>query len=165
HVRLVERIDLEIRAGDGHCELPAEELPAERVRVCDLGLRLLTVRAVRRLARRRDQPLAELAGRLRDQLLGPEAEAAVGLLDADLVASLLPAGPEPATELVAGIAVPAPADLRHAIRIREQPRDVDAHQRRGDDPERRQRGVAAADRRLAGKHVTKAALLCEALEL
>ena len=71
------------------------------VRVGRLGRAALAVGAVRRLAGRRDEALALLAGRLRDQLLGPEAEAAVGLGDADLVAALLPACAELAAELVA----------------------------------------------------------------
>ena len=33
HIRLVEWIDLEVRAGDGDRELPAEELGAQRIRV------------------------------------------------------------------------------------------------------------------------------------
>src|SRR5581483_4339330 len=92
HVRLVEWVDLEVRACDCDRELPPEELAAERVGVGDLRPRRLAVGAVRGLARCRDEALAELAGGLRDQLLGPQPEAARRLLDADLVAALLPAG-------------------------------------------------------------------------
>src|SRR5262249_16678315 len=76
HVRLVEGVDPEDRACDGGGELPAEELLPELVRIREAHLLPLTVRAVRVLARRGDEPLALLARRLRDQLLRPQAEAA-----------------------------------------------------------------------------------------
>ena len=165
HVGLVERVDLEIRAGDRDGELPAEELAAERVRVGDLRPRRLPIVAVRGLARRRDETLALLAGRLRDQLLCPEPEPSVLLLDADLVAAFAPPVSEPATQLVARVAVVAPACIGHPCRTVEQACDVDAHQRRRDDSERGKGGVAAADRRLTGKDVAKAALAGGALEV
>src|SRR5581483_12186009 len=91
HVRLVERVDAEDRAGDRGRELPAEELLAELVRVGDADLLPLPVGAVDVLARARDEPLALLAGRLRQQLLGPQAEAAGVRVDEDLVAPVAPA--------------------------------------------------------------------------
>ena len=56
HVGLVERVDLEVRAGDCDRELPAEELRAERVRIGQLGFRGLPVgaRPATRPARGRD---------------------------------------------------------------------------------------------------------------
>ena len=113
HVGLVERVDLEIRAGDGGRELPAEELLAERVRVGQLGLRRLPVGAVRRLAGRGDEALAVLARRLGDELLGPEAEVARASVIADLVAPVSPALAERSAELEPGIALAE----RHASRI------------------------------------------------
>ncbi len=64
----------------------------------------LPVGPVRGLARCGDQPLAELPGRLGDELLCPEAEAAdLGRVDArrdaDLVAALAPTLAEPEAEL------------------------------------------------------------------
>src|SRR5262249_56568828 len=50
HVGLVERIDLEVRAGDGDRELPAEELRPERERIGQLRLGALAVGSLRRLA-------------------------------------------------------------------------------------------------------------------
>src|SRR4029077_21226375 len=85
HVGLVERVDAEDRGGDSGRELPAEELGAEVVRVVELDLPLLAVGAVRRLARRGDEALALLAGRLREQLLDPEPEAVRVGVDRDLV--------------------------------------------------------------------------------
>src|SRR5207248_4674982 len=102
-------------------ELPAKELPAERVRVGDLRRGRLTVRSLGRLARCRDEPLPLLASRLRDELLGPQAEATVRVLDADLVAPLLPAFAELAAELVAGIAAVLAADADHALGICKEP--------------------------------------------
>src|SRR5437660_913813 len=133
--------------------------------VDDLGPRRLPIVAVRGLARRRDETLALLAGRLRDQLLCPEPEPSVLLLDADLVAALAPPVSEPATQLVARVAVVAPACIGHPCRTVEQACDVDAHQRRRDDSERGKGGVAAADRRLTGKDVAKAAPAGGALEV
>src|SRR4029453_17583137 len=76
HVRLVERVDAENRARNGGRELPAVELVAELVRAGQPYLRRLAVRRVGRLVRRGNQALAVLARRLREQLLGPRAEAA-----------------------------------------------------------------------------------------
>ena len=156
---------LQIRAGDGDGELPAEELGAERVRVVDLRRGVLPVGAVGRLARRGDEPLPLLAGGLGDQLLRPQAEAARRLADADLVAALVPAGAELPPELEARVPLVETAVVGHPLRVGEQPVDVDPHQRRRDDAERRQRGVAAADRRLAVEHVAEAALPREPLQV
>src|SRR5262249_18764124 len=129
HVGLVERVDLEIRAGDRDRELPPEELRAEVVRLADQRRGVLTGGAVRRPARRRDEALALLPGRLGDQLLGPEAEAARGLADADLVAALLPARAERRAELEAGVVGVGAARVRGPLGTREQPVDIDPHQR------------------------------------
>ncbi len=164
HVRLVERVDLEDRTGDGDRELPAEHLGAERVRIGDVRRRRLAVGPLRRLARRRDEPLAVLARGLGDQLLGPEAEAARRVGDADLVAAVPPALAERGAELVAGVVAVAAAGLGHLLGGGEQPVGVDPHQHRRHDPEQRQRGVAAADRRLAVEDVEEPVLLRERLE-
>ena len=73
--------------------------------------------------------------------------------------------PERASELVAGIALAGAARLAHLLRPLEQNRGVDPHQHRRNDPERGERRVAAADRRLAGEDAAEAALAGEALEL
>ena len=117
------------------------------------------------LARRRHETLALLARRLGEQLLGPEAEAGVALRDADLVAPVAPALAEREPELEPGIALGEPARLRHLLGALEQPRHVDAHQRRRHHPERRERRVAAADRRLAREDGRELALARELLEL
>ena len=76
-VRLVERVDPEDRAGHRGRELPAVELLPELVRRRQPHLGRLAVRAVSGdSSGRRDQALAVLAGRLGEQLLGPEPEAA-----------------------------------------------------------------------------------------
>src|SRR5437870_12444233 len=49
HVRLVEGIDLEDGAGDRDCELPTEELTADRVGLGELDLGTLPLRALRTL--------------------------------------------------------------------------------------------------------------------
>src|SRR4051794_33323069 len=165
YIRLVERVDLEIGAGDGDRELPAEELAREVVRIRDLRLDVLAVVAVRRLARRGHEPLSLLPRRLGDQLLGPEAEAPVRLLDADLVAALLPARAELMTEHVARIAVVPPAQIRHALRVVEKALEVEPHQCGRDDPEGRERGIAPADRRLPGEDVAEVALARFLLEV
>ena len=164
-VGLVEGVDLEIRPGHCDRELPAEELGAERVWIRQVRLCRLPVGAVGPFARRGDEPLALLAGRLGDQLLGPEPEATGGLGDADLVAPVAPALAEAAAELVAGIALARAARLAHLLGAFEQARRIGAHQHRGHDPEQREGRVAAADRRLAGEDGTEAALAGEVLEL
>src|SRR4051812_39490376 len=133
-VRLVERVDLENRPGDRHCELPAEELAADRIRVGQMNLGALAIRAVEALAGRRDEPLALLARRLGDQLLGPEPEVPLGLLDAHLVATLPPALAELGAQLQPGVRIAA-ARLGHPLGVREQTLGFDAHQSSGNDPE------------------------------
>ena len=105
-VRLVEGVDAQDGARDRGRELPAEELGPEVVRVAELDLGPLAVRSGRRLARGGNETLAVLPRRLCDELLGPQAEAAGGVLDADLVAPHLPAVSEPQAELEPGV-VPA----------------------------------------------------------
>src|SRR5206468_10643262 len=70
-----------------------------------------------------------------------------------------------AAELVARVAAVLPAEVRHPLGVREQPLDVDAHQRCRHDAERRQCGVAAADARLPGEDAPEIALLRHALQL
>src|SRR5205823_1002109 len=84
HVRLVERVDAEDRAGAGGGELPPEELLAELVIAGEPHLLPLPVGPVRGLPRGGHEPLALLARRLRKELLGPQPEAARVRRDADL---------------------------------------------------------------------------------
>src|SRR5213075_175629 len=93
------RIDLQDRAGDCHRELSAEELGTDVVDVCELDLGALPIGAVGPFSGRRDEALALLAGRLCDQLLGPEAESPLRLGDAHLVAPLAPGLAELEAEL------------------------------------------------------------------
>ena len=123
HVRLVERVDPEHRAGDRGRELPAEELLAELVR----ARRARTSCAWRSGPSAAPpgagiEPLALLAGRLGDQLLGPEPEAAGVRRDADLVAAVAPALAEREAELEARVALGEAAGLGHLERALEQPR-------------------------------------------
>ena len=66
HVGLVERVDLEDRAGDRDANSQRKNSCAELVRVGEADLLRLAVGAVGRLARRRHEALALLAGRLGD---------------------------------------------------------------------------------------------------
>jgi hypothetical protein len=125
----------------------------------------LPVRPVSGLAGRRNETLAVLARRLGDQLLGPEAEAALRLVDADLVAPGAPALAEVLPELEAGVPVGEPACLDHLGRALEQPFEVDSEQGSRHQAERRERGVTAADRRLAGENLQETSLPRECLEL
>ena len=165
HVRLVEGVDLEHVARDRGRELPPVELAGEVVLVDEVELRALAVGPVGRLTGRRHESLPELAGRLRHELLGPEAEAGRRLVDADLVAPLLPPLAELETELEARIAVLLVAGNRHLRRNLQKAVDVDAHQRRRHDPEHRERRVAAADLRLAREDRAEAALVREVVQL
>jgi hypothetical protein len=106
-----------------------------------------------------------LPRRLCDELLGPEPETSGCVRDADLVPEIPPALAELPPELVAGIPVARAAGLAHLLRALEELARVDAHQHRGHDPERRERRIASADRRLAGEDRAKAALAGEVLEL
>jgi hypothetical protein len=164
-IRLVERVDLEIRTGHGDRELPAEELRSERVWIRQIGVGGLPAGSLGRLARRGDQSLPVLSRRLGDELLGPEPELAGTVRDADLVPEVPPALAEPTPELVAGIADARAAGLPHLLRTVEELARVGAHQHRRHDPERRERGIASPDRRFAGEDSAKAALAGEALEL
>src|SRR5581483_5304525 len=151
HVRLGEGVDPEDRARDRGCELPAEKLAAEVVRIGNLDVVRLAVGAVRALARRRHETLPLLPRRLGEQLLEPEAEP-VRIREDDLVAAGLPPPAEREPELQAGIAGRTPAGVQHRLRLAEQPVEVDGHQRRRQQPGHRERGVPAADRGLAGEH-------------
>src|SRR5204863_4708261 len=73
HVRLVERVDAERRAGNRRRELPAEELLSELVLAAQLDPLRLAVRTVRRLAGSGNEALPELARRLGEPLLGPQS--------------------------------------------------------------------------------------------
>src|SRR6266540_4236505 len=163
HVGLIEGIDLQDRAHDRDRELPAEELSADRVGIGDLDVGRLSIVALWALAGRRHESLALLARRLRHELLRPETEASLRLSDAHLFAPLPPAVPQLQAELEPRVRLAA-AGLRHAHGIGQQSLDVDVHQRRRDYTEGRKRGVAPADRRLAGED-THAARVCHLLEL
>src|SRR5205823_3135712 len=128
----------------------------------------LPVGSVRRLARSGYEALSLLARGLRDQLLGPEAEAATRLGDADLVASLAPAGAELPPELVPRVAAVAAADLRHPVRVRprlecparlggrdeERPLEIDRPLEVADRlGVRRVEDVEALDRKGASQHL------------
>src|SRR5438093_13075031 len=91
--------------GDGGCELPAEELGADVEGVLDQRKSRLAVARVRVLPRRRDQALALLARRLREQLFGPQPEPAGRVLDADLVPAVESAVAEREAELEPGVVV------------------------------------------------------------
>src|SRR5207249_11924576 len=75
---------------DGNLELPAEERAADPAPLGDLPPPSLAVGPVRRLAGSRHETPPLLAGRLGDELLGPETEPPVGGIDADLVAPFPP---------------------------------------------------------------------------
>src|SRR5207248_10244489 len=114
--------------------------------------RLPVAAAVRVLFGARHEPLALLAGRLRQQLLGPEPEAAGVRVDAHLVARMGPVVAEREAELEPRVVV-----VRGAARLGglaggvEQAADVDSLERRGHEPERRARRVAAADLGVPGE--------------
>src|SRR5207344_3196037 len=101
---------------------------------------------------------AVLAGRLREQLLGPEAEVAGVRVDRDLVAALLPAGTEVEAQLEAWVPIGPVAGLGHLVDTVEQPLEVDPEQRGRDHPEHRQRRVTSPDRRLAVEDTEEPAL-------
>ena len=156
-VRLVEGVDAEDRAGDRGRKLEAKELGPEVARIGEVDVDALPVHPVRGLARRRHEPLALLAGRLGDELLEPEPEAA-GIAEDDLVASLLPGRAEREPELEPRIPVGDAACVVHLLGARQQPSDVDAGQCRRHEPEDGKRRVAPADRGLPGdrRHATLA---------
>ncbi|MGY4314565.1 hypothetical protein ACVWW1_003892 [Bradyrhizobium sp. JR3.5] len=111
----------------------------------------------------RDQALAVLAGRFRDQLLGPGAE--IGDLgggeDRHLVAAFEPGDAHRQPELDARVFLRrhvGAAGAHHGERMTEQAADVDACGRRRHQAERRQHGIAAADRGIAVEDTGKALL-------
>src|SRR5436305_1397914 len=161
NVRLVERVDLEDRAGDRGCELPPEELLAELVRRGQPHLGRLPVTALGSLAGRRHEALPVLSRRLGEQLLRPQPGVAGVRVDRDLVAAVAPAVPELEPELEAGVALLAVAGLDHLVDPLEEALDVDAHQRGRHDAEGRERRVAASDRRLAVEDRRETALARE----
>jgi hypothetical protein len=165
YVRLVEGVDAEDRAGNRGRELPAIEVLPELVRVGHAHFGLLPVVAGRRLARNGDETFALLAGRLGEQLLGPETEAAGIRVDEDLVTTLLPAVTERLPELEARVALAQVARLDHLVDPQEETRQIDVHERGGNQSEDRERGVAAPDRRLPGDDCSEAALAGDPLEL
>ena len=93
-------------------QTPAEEFLPELVGIGQAHLVPLAIRPVAGLARRGNEALALLARRLRQELLGPQAEAA-DVVEADLVAPLVPAGTESEPELEPGIAFVEAACLGH----------------------------------------------------
>ena len=88
-----------------------------------------------RLAGRRDEALALLAGRLGEELLDPEAEPGRGRVEQTLSRPLAPALAEREPELEPGVAVVAAAGLGHLRGAVEEALEVDAHQRRRHEPE------------------------------
>jgi hypothetical protein len=136
HVRLVERVDADERARDGGGELPAVELLPELVRIGDARLLALAVEAVARfLHGNRNESLALLAGRLGDQLLDPEPEAARNGAHLNLVAAVLPGVAHPLAQLEPGVAVVEATGLDHLLDAEEQAFEIDADERSRDHPE------------------------------
>ncbi|MFK4398646.1 hypothetical protein ABIF31_005203 [Bradyrhizobium elkanii] len=120
-------------------------------------------RLANRLALDRDQALAVLAGRFRDQLLGPGAE--IGNVrrgeDRHLVAAFEPGDAHREPELHARVLLRrhvGTAGAHHGERMAEQAADVDAGSGRRHQTERRQHGIAAADRRVAVEDAGKTLL-------
>ena len=165
HVGLVERVDPEDVAGDRGRELPPEPLLAELVRVREAHFAALPVRSIGRLARRGHEPLALFAGRLCEQLFGPQSEVRRMGVDADLVAAGLPALAELQAQLEARIPLLQQQRLHHLRRAFEEALERNAHQRRGHHPEQRERRVASADLRLARERRAEPPLLRQLLEL
>ena len=120
-------------------------------------------RSGRRLARGGNETLAVLPRRLCDELLGPQAEAAGGVLDADLVAPHLPAVSErrPSwSSCPARRGTPRPSHAHACGCARRRRRS--APRPRGRKPTGR---IAAADRRLAVENRVECTLLRERLEI
>ena len=116
-----------------------------------------------RFAVDRDQALAVLAGGFGDQLFGPGAE--IGDLlrrgDRHLVAAFEAGEPHRQPELHAGVFVRrhvGAAGAHHRERVRDQAANVDTGGRRRHQAERRQHGVASADRGIAVEDAGKALL-------
>ena len=116
-----------------------------------------------RLAVDRDQALAVLAGGFGDQLFGPGAE--IGDLrrrgNRHLVAAFEAGEPHRQPELHARVFMwrhVGAAGAHHRKRVRDQAANVDTGGSRRHQPERRQHGVASADRRIAVEDAGKALL-------
>ena len=185
HVRLVEDVDAENGTGDRDRVLPAEELRSDRQRIPELerhdrmarlgergqGARLVVtgerqpdkeaivavdLRDAERLVGDRNQALALFARALRDQLLGPDAEALDRgrCDDRDLVAPDLRRLGEDRSQPGPGV-LPGRdgwgARLHHGRRPVEQARNIDAAERRRYETEVREGRVAAADVRRVEK--------------
>jgi hypothetical protein len=106
-----------------------------------------------------------LPGRLGQELFHPQAEPVRIRRDQNLVAPIFPGPAEVESEVETGVVVVDPAGVERGLDAVEQPGEVDSHQGGGDESEVRQRGVAPADRRLAGEHGPEAPFLGQPLEL
>ena len=111
------------------------------------------------------QPASLLAGRLRDQLLGPVAEAGQVVPGREREVAAAVDGPSaqrrPEGQRVGRPVEPGPQRRR----VVEQRGDVDAGQRARHQPERGQRAVAPADVRVGEHDVAEARLLAGRLQL
>jgi hypothetical protein len=172
-VGLVERIDAEHLAGDGGGVLPGEELGTQgtghaegragggRLAADDGEHHVLGTRSgrVRGLQDDRQDPAALLAGGLRDELLGPVAEAGDGRVavgEAELVPARLGGGAHRQAQLERRV-VGRVEVLGQTLGLVEERAHVRAGQRRGHEAERGEGAVAAADGRVgqedgAGPH-------------
>ncbi len=182
HVGLVEGVDAEQRPGDRDRELPAEELLAQIIAVCqpqmhnglagvfqrlhalvllcagpfvrphidEEAIPPIDVRIAQRLTFHRDDAATLFARALRNQLLDPVAKGRNrgrghnGHLVVPLQCQAAHDRAEPHTRILARRHVPL-ARLLHAHRTIEQPRDIDADDRRRHESEEREGGIAAAN--------------------
>ena len=171
-VGLVERVDADHPAGDRGGVLPEQHLRAQgpvdrgvpaRGRllrhvvgaVADqhrVGRARVEVGRVAAADDDREDALAVLAGRLRDELLDPVAEVGVrrpGVRQHQLVDATHRSGAQQRAQAEAGVALGVLFEVRaHRLGLVEQALDVGARQAAGHQPERGERGVAAADVRI-----------------
>ena len=158
HIRLLEGVDADHRAGDRDGELPAEELLAELVRIGEAHL-LVQLGAAGRPARGGcPLPCLPVDSATSCSIQRPNAPPSRRGRRSQRAAEALP-------ELEPRVALVEPARLLHLDGALEQPRRVDPHQHRRHDAERRKRRVAPADRRLAVEHAQEAVLAGELLEV